>query len=74
MWQELGDIVATEDNLLDMDIINANSVSLGVITGIEEIKDAGWKKGKGVFNLNGQKVNKTKRGLYIINGKKVVVK
>ena len=64
----------TEDNLLDMDIINANSVSLGVITGIEEIKDAGWKKENAVFNLNGQKVNKAKRGLYIINGKKVVVK
>jgi hypothetical protein len=71
----------TSDNLLDMDIINANSVSLGVINGIEEIEDAGWKieEGRGkkthsVFNLNGQKVHKAQRGLYIINGKKVVIK
>ena len=71
----------TDDNLLDMDIINANSVSLGVINGIEEIEDAGWKieEGRGkkthsVFNLNGQKVHKAQRGLYIINGKKVVIK
>ena len=27
-----------------------------------------------VFNLNGQKVNKTQKGLFIINGKKVVIK
>ena len=27
-----------------------------------------------VYNLNGQKVNKTQKGLYIINGKKVVIK
>jgi hypothetical protein len=27
-----------------------------------------------VFNMNGQKVNKTQKGLFIINGKKVVIK
>ena len=27
-----------------------------------------------IYNLNGQKVQKAQRGLYIINGKKVVVK
>jgi hypothetical protein len=27
-----------------------------------------------IYNLNGQKVNKTQKGLYIINGKKVVLK
>ena len=71
----------TTDNMYDMDIINANSASLGVITGIEEIEDAGWKmedgrknKSYSVFNLNGQKVSKVQRGLYIINGKKVVLK
>ena len=25
-----------------------------------------------IFNLNGQKVNKAQKGLYIINGKKVI--
>ena len=71
----------TTDNMYDMDIINANSASLGVITGIEEIEDAGWKmedgrknKSYSVFNLNGQKVSKVQHGLYIINGKKVVLK
>ena len=27
-----------------------------------------------VFNLNGQKVNKAQKGLFIINGKKTVIK
>ena len=29
---------------------------------------------EGVYNLNGQKVNKAQKGLFIINGKKVVIK
>ena len=32
------------------------------------------KNGHSFFNLNGQKVNKPQRGLYIINGRKVVIK
>ena len=64
----------TDANLLDMDIINANSISLGVLNGIEEIEAAKCKKANTLFNLNGQKVNKAKKGLYIINGKKVVIK
>ena len=27
-----------------------------------------------IYNMNGQKVNKAKKGLFIINGKKTVVK
>ena len=27
-----------------------------------------------IYNLNGQKVNKAQKGLFIINGKKVVIK
>jgi len=64
----------TDANLLDMDIINANSISLGVLNGIEEIEAAKCKKANTLFNLNGQKVNKAKKGLYIINGKKVIIK
>ena len=29
---------------------------------------------EGIYNLNGQKVMKTQKGLYIKNGKKVVIK
>ena len=29
---------------------------------------------EGIYNLQGQKVNKAQKGVYIVNGKKVVVK
>ncbi len=32
------------------------------------------KAGKTIFNLNGQKIQKTQKGLYVIDGKKVIVK
>ena len=41
-------------------------------TGINAVK-ADFENGS-VYNLNGQKVQKAQKGLYIINGKKVVVK
>ena len=41
-------------------------------TGISEL--AGEKAAREVYNLNGQRVNATKKSLYIINGKKVMVK
>ena len=40
--------------------------------GITTLKYAA--KGEGVYNLNGQKVMKAQKGLYIMNGKKVVIK
>ena len=43
-----------------------------VPTGISTVKNSNLNGT--IFNLNGQKVNKAQRGLYIINGKKVVVK
>ena len=30
--------------------------------------------GKAIYNINGQKVNKAQKGLFIINGKKTVVR
>ncbi len=42
-------------------------------TGIEGVEVAEKMNGK-VYNLNGQLVEKAKKGLYIVNGKKVVVK
>ena len=42
------------------------------ITGISTVKSV--KMDGTIYNLNGQKVNKTQKGLYIVNGKKVVLK
>ena len=44
----------------------------GGVTGIETVKAA--KANNEIFNLAGQRVAKTAKGLYIVNGKKVVVK
>ncbi|MBP3789077.1 MAG: hypothetical protein J6I52_05590, partial [Prevotella sp.] len=40
------------------------------ITNVNNAKNAN----DAIYNLNGQKVEKTKKGLYIINGKKVILK
>ena len=45
-----------------------------VATGIEEISPASTTADGKVYNLAGQRVNKATKGLYIINGKKVVIK
>ncbi len=42
-------------------------------TGIAAIK-ALQENGTAVYNINGQRVNVTRKGLYIVNGRKVVVK
>ena len=39
---------------------------------VENIQTA--KQGPTIYNLNGQKVDKAKKGLYVVNGKKVVIK
>ena len=43
-----------------------------VATGIHEVKSE--NNNEGIFNLNGQKVQKAQKGIYIINGKKVNLK
>ena len=45
-----------------------------VATGIEEITPVSTTVDGKVYNLAGQRVNKATKGLYIINGKKVVIK
>lgn len=45
----------------------------GEATGIKTIDKANVENGA-VYNLNGQRVNPTQRGIYIVNGKKVIVK
>ena len=46
----------------------------GEATGIGRITADGELQMEGVYNLNGQKVQNAKKGLYIVNGKKVVIK
>ena len=54
--------------------ITALAITKGEIaTGINTVK-AGKLYDGTIYNLNGQKVNKAQKGLYIINGKRVVVK
>jgi len=43
-------------------------------TAITTLTNAEAKAPVGIYNLNGQKVNNAQKGLYIINGKKVVIK
>ena len=64
----------TADNLLDLDVINANSVNLGVLTGIKTMPAAASTKSSAVYSLDGRRVSTShlKPGLYIINGKKVI--
>lgn len=66
----------TEDNLYDMDVINANSAALGTITGIETIQPSVAVKHTGCYTLDGRRVEtkNLKPGLYVINGKKTVIK
>lgn len=46
------------------------------VVGINEIKDEefGMKAGDAVYDLSGRRVSYPKRGIYIVNGKKIIVK
>jgi hypothetical protein len=43
-------------------------------TGIENVSAAKPVVDGAIYNLNGQKVNNATKGVYIINGRKVVIK
>jgi hypothetical protein len=43
-------------------------------TGISTVKNAAALKDGQLFNLNGQRVEKARKGLYVVNGRKVVAK
>lgn len=43
-------------------------------TGINTVENSAMVLDEGVYNLNGQRVEQPTRGLYIVNGKKVVLK
>ncbi len=55
----------------------ANFISInfnGEATGISEVQSAEGRVQSGVYNIAGQRVAQPTKGLYIVNGKKVVVK
>lgn len=45
-----------------------------ILSGIDDIQAVKKTAPQGIYNLNGQRVENATRGLYIINGKKVLVK
>ena len=56
----------------------ANNVKLfiegeGIVTAIESIDDNAIVNGI-IYNIAGQRVNKAQKGIYIVNGKKVIIK
>jgi hypothetical protein len=66
------DVVVKNTNGCHIYFIDAD-VKAGVPTGISAMKGNDFQNGV-IYNLNGQKLQKAQRGLYIINGKKVVIK
>jgi hypothetical protein len=51
-----------------------NVVFADDVTGISQIENGELKMENAVYNLSGQRVAQTKKGLYIVNGKKVIIK
>ena len=49
-------------------------LSAGSVTGISDVKSDVKKGDNKIFNLNGQRVGADKSGIYVVDGKKVVVK
>jgi hypothetical protein len=66
------DITVKNTNGCHIYFIDAD-VEAGEPTGISTMKGNDFQNGV-IYNLNGQKVQKAQRGLYIVNGKKVVIK
>ena len=56
-----------------LDYIVIQSTDGGITTAVSTVK-AEKKAASGIFNLNGQRVSQPVRGLYIIDGRKVIVK
>ena len=61
--------------LLDeVKIVNNKKEENGPTTGINHVEGTSSKNNNKIYNLNGQEVNNPTKGLYIINGKKVILK
>lgn len=46
----------------------------GTPTGIKAIENGKWKMGNGVYDLQGRRVTKATKGIYMYNGKKTIIK
>ena len=66
-------IVAADNNVSWLSFKNVFYKRIGDVNGINTVNAAAEQNNQ-MFNLQGQKVEKADKGLYIINGKKVVVK
>lgn len=66
-------IVAAENNISWLSFKNVFFKRIGDVNGINTVNAAAEQNNQ-MFNLQGQKVEKADKGLYIVNGKKVVVK
>ena len=55
-------------------VLNLSFDGEGNTTGIDMVKGEGFKVNGEFYNLNGQRVAQPTKGLYIVNGKKVVIK
>ncbi len=69
-WFELGAVLGQETNFDARLIINVD----GETTGIDNVKEMRKTDHDVIYNLNGQRVSNTGRGVYIVNGKKVLKK
>ena len=67
----------SEENLVSLDdislTITGEYVDPGLVTSIDGVQTMSAQNGV-VYNLNGQAVQKAQKGLYIMNGKKYIVK
>ena len=52
----------------------APAINFGGLTGIDEPRDKKENVEVKIYNLNGQRVQNPTKGLYIVNGKKVIIK
>lgn len=66
--------IVPEDNIITAGTYDLEFVIEGESTGIQQLV-SDINSGKSViYNMNGQRVSKAQRGIYIINGKKVAIK
>lgn len=49
-------------------------LSASSVTGISDVRNTADKKTNEIYNLNGQRVGADKSGIYVVDGKKIVVK
>ena len=66
----------TADNIYEMDVFNCNSIRVTDATGVgATLNDKGqMRNDKDIYDLQGRRVTKPTKGLYIVNGKKRLVK